>query len=395
LKCGIVNSNGFLVITGDVGTGKTALIKRFVSMAKMAVLVVTVPDPDMSKIDLYNILAEEFEMGKEFSSKGQFLIYFKRFLLRAYKAKKKVVLIIDEAQRLSHELLEEIRLLSTIDFGGRMLLNIFFVGQNEFKTFLMKEKNRAIRDRITASYHIEPLTETEVSSYIKYRLRVAGGTEETFTPLAIKEIYHCSRGYPRTINIICDCALLSGYVKDVKKIDSGIIKECATELNFTIEDYRPKIDTTRSIEEAPAIPVEETEDIHENVFQKQDVIRSAPVIVTFALFFGFVIYLFADSLLDNFMSRTNYQNVVQTLVKPLLTRQDIRRDENPGDPPGDSDTGTATDSENVNGRQRDKLSPLKGITFGIDAASSFSIFPLTTDMKIKESDETVTEGSID
>ena len=89
LKCGVVNSNGFLVITGDVGTGKTALIKRFVNVAKVAVLVVTVPDPDMSKIDLYNILAAEFNMGRAFSTKGEFLIHFKHFLLSAYKAKKK------------------------------------------------------------------------------------------------------------------------------------------------------------------------------------------------------------------------------------------------------------------------------------------------------------------
>jgi hypothetical protein len=181
----------------------------------------------------------------------------------------------------------------------------------------------------------------------------------------------------------------------VKKIDSGIIKECATELNFTIEDYRPNIDKTQSIEEAPAIPVEELENIHENAFQKQDVIRSAPVIVTFALFFGFVIYLFADSLLDNFLSRTNYQTSVQTLGKPLLTKQDTRRIENPGEQSGDSDTGTAADSENANVRQKDNLFPLKGITFGIDAASSFGIFPLKSDKKTQKSKETVTEESID
>jgi len=395
LKCGIVNSNGFLVITGDVGTGKTALIKRFVKMAKVAVLVVTVPDPDMSKIDLYNILAEEFNMGRKFRTKGEFLIHFKHFLLSAYKAKKKVLLLIDEAQRLSHELLEEIRLLSTIDFGDRMLLNIFFVGQNEFKTFLMEKKNRAIRNRITASYHIEPLIETEVFSYVKYRLRVAGGTQEIFTPLAIKEIYNFSRGYPRTINIICDCALLSGYVKDVKKIDTGIVRECATELNFTIEDYRPKNDTTPSIDETPAIPVEEMEDIPENAFQKHDVIRSAPVIVTLALFFGFIIYLLSDSPLDNFLSRTNNRTVVHALDESLLTKQDSRLNEHSGEEPENSDTETAAESENVNGRQPDKLPLLKSINLGIEAASSFGILLPDYHSATKESENAASEESTD
>jgi len=316
-------------------------------------------------------------------------------LLSAHKANKKVLLIIDEAQRLSDELLEEIRLLSTIDLGGRMLLNIFFVGQNEFKTSLMKANNKPIRDRITASYHIEPLTEMEVSSYVKYRLRVAGGTEETFTPLALKEIYHYSRGYPRTINIICDCALLSGYVKDIKRIDSGIVKECATELNYAIEDYRFQKGKTQSIEETPAFPVEEIEEIPENVFQNQHIIRSAPVIVMFALFFGFVIYLFTDSLLDNFLSRTNYPTAVQTLHKPLLTKQDSRRNENPGEQPGDSDTDTIGEPENVTSRFKNKISPLEGLTLGIDAASSFDIFPAKRDTTTIKNEDAITEESID
>jgi type II secretory pathway predicted ATPase ExeA len=384
LKCGIVNSNGFLVITGDVGTGKTALIKRFVNMAKLAVLVVTVPDPDMSKIDLYNTLSEEFNMGRKFSTKGEFLIHFKHFLLRAHKAKKRVLLIIDEAQRLSHELVEEIRLLSTIDFGGRMLLNIFFVGQNEFKTFLMEERNRAIRDRITASYHIEPLTETEVFSYVTYRLRVAGGTEEVFTPLAFKEIYRFSEGYPRAINIICDCALLSGYVKETRRIDSRIIKECATELNFTIKLHRPKSDATQPIEEAPEIDTMATEAIPENFFQKIDVIRSAPVIVMFALFLGFVIYLFTDSMLNNIVSRTNYRTAGQTFDNPLLTKKNNGRNDNPAKKRLESDSKTTVESENVIGRGRDTLLPKEGIKFGIDAASSFGIFPPKGEIKNKE-----------
>ena len=124
LKYGILGDKRFLLITGDVGTGKTALIKTLVKMIDVAAIVVTIPDPDMNRLDFYNFLASELKMGKQFKSKGEFLIYFKSFLLKAYRSYKKVLLIIDEAQRLSHDILQEIRFLANIDFGGHILMNL-------------------------------------------------------------------------------------------------------------------------------------------------------------------------------------------------------------------------------------------------------------------------------
>jgi general secretion pathway protein A len=235
LKYGILENKGFLLLTGDVGTGKTALINRLVKMIDVAAIVAKVPDPGLSSLDFFNFLAVEFKMNKEFDSKGAFLIHLKNFLHKAYANKKKVLLIIDEAQRLNHELLEQIRLLSNIELQNRKLINIFFVGQTEFGEMLMEDRNRAVRQRITVSYHIKPLSEAESREYIKHRLKVAGSTREIFDKDAIREIFSFSGGYPRLINIICDHALLTGYASGLKSIDKKVIQECKRELQLPLE----------------------------------------------------------------------------------------------------------------------------------------------------------------
>ena len=232
LKYGILEDKGFLLLTGEVGTGKTALIKLLVKTIDVAAIVATVPDPGLEPIDFFNFLAEEFKMERRFASKGDFLIEFKQFLLRAYSSQQKVLLIIDEAQRLNPEMLEQIRLLSNIELDNRKLINIFFVGQTEFNRTLLDERSKAVRQRITVSYHIEPLTASETPQYIQHRLKVAGGRREIFTPDAVKRIHAFSGGYPRLINIICDHALLTGYASGAKTVDVDLIRECEGELRL-------------------------------------------------------------------------------------------------------------------------------------------------------------------
>jgi general secretion pathway protein A len=235
LKYGILENKGFLLLTGDIGTGKTALINRLVKMIDVAAIVAKVPDPGLSSLDFFNFLSVEFKMNKKFDSKGAFLIQLKQFLHKAYSAKKKVLLIVDEAQRLNHELLEQIRLLSNIELQNRKLINIFFVGQTEFGEMLMEERNRAVRQRISVSYHIEPLTETEARYYIKHRLKIAGATHEIFSKDAVRAIFSFSAGYPRLINIICDHALLTGYASGLNSIDKNVIQECERELKIPLD----------------------------------------------------------------------------------------------------------------------------------------------------------------
>ncbi len=254
LKYGILENKGFLLLTGDVGTGKTALINQLVKMIDLAAIVATIPDPGLDVLDFFNILAIEFGMKKRFDSKGAFLIYLKQFLHKAYAAHKKVLLIIDESQRLDPELLEQIRLLSNIELQNRKLINIFFVGQSEFNDMLMKERSKAVRQRISVSYHIDPLTEAETLKYIRHRLKIAGATRQIFTADAVHEIYSFANGYPRLINIICDHALLTGYAAGLKSIDAGVILECKKELQIPVEIKLENGNGQKSGTVAPVLP---------------------------------------------------------------------------------------------------------------------------------------------
>ena len=238
LKYGILENKGFLLLTGDVGTGKTVLIHGLMKIIDVSAIVAAIPDPGLNSLDFFNFLSEEFKMNRRFDSKGAFLIHLKHFLYKASSTDKKVLLIIDEAQRLNHELIEQIRLLSNIEKDNRKLINIFFVGQSEFNKMLNEERNKAVRQRITVSYHIDPLTENETRDYINHRLKVAGCSRELFKPEAVRKVYTFSHGYPRLINIICDHALLTGYSGGKKTIDAAVIKECEKELRIPIDNAK-------------------------------------------------------------------------------------------------------------------------------------------------------------
>jgi general secretion pathway protein A len=232
LKYGILDNKGFLLLTGDVGTGKTTLINTLIQSITDDIICTSVPDPGLEKLDFFNYIAAGFGIGQEFSTKGTFLAHFRQFLMEANENGKKVLLIIDEAQLLTQEMLEEIRLLSNIEKADTKLINIFFVGQNEFNEILNREQNRAVRQRLTLNYNIDPLTPDETGEYIWHRLSVAGATYSIFDESATQEVFMYSGGFPRRINVICDHCLLSGYVKEKKIIDAAIVRECAKELKI-------------------------------------------------------------------------------------------------------------------------------------------------------------------
>jgi general secretion pathway protein A len=264
LRYGVLDNKGFLLLTGDVGTGKTTLINALLKTLGDNVLVATIRDPDLTPTDFFHYTAHVFGLKKEITSKSFFLIHFEKFLSDAYDHKKKVLLIIDEAQRINQKLLEEVRLLSNIEKNESKLLNIFFVGQIEFNDILLLPVNRPIRQRITVNYNIETLSEEETEHYIRHRLSIArqgiepslpdpdnksapatftqerltspsskaGKNVNVFTDGAIREIYLFSNGYPRLINIICDRSLLTGYVEESKMILPKHVKECAKELEI-------------------------------------------------------------------------------------------------------------------------------------------------------------------
>lgn len=229
LRYGILNNQGFVLLTGDVGTGKTTLINSLIESLKEDVVVATVPDPALEKLEFLNYIAGSFNLQKSFQNKLDFLAEFKIFLKKCVDNKQKVLLIIDEAHKISIEVLEELRLLSNVESYNEKLINIFFVGQNEFNTILTKKECRPLRQRITITYNLQPLTKSETEQYIMHRLKIAGRDHEIFTRRAVKEIYHASKGYPRVINVICDQALLTGYAGSATKITPRIVRECARE----------------------------------------------------------------------------------------------------------------------------------------------------------------------
>jgi general secretion pathway protein A len=215
------------------------------------------------------------------------------------------LLIIDEAQRLNHDILHEIRFLANIDFGGQILINIFLVGQNEFKDLLMDDRNKSVRDRITASYQLEPLTETEVSIYIRHRLRVAGTINPIFSPDAVREVYLQTKGYPRLINILCDRALVSGYIKERQEIDAGIIKASARDLKITMGSEQPKKMKTPPPVESTAVPF--------NSPQERTFSLKGLAYINLFLILGFVVYFFGDSLFES------YQHLKHSRIAARIT----------------------------------------------------------------------------
>ncbi len=235
LKYGIQENKAFLLLNGDIGTGKTSLINYLLQDNDQDAIVATLPDPDLKISDFFKLLSKEFNIDIDFDSKGDFLIQFEHFLYSTYSEEKRALLIIDEAQRLNQQLLEQIRLLSNIERKDVKLINIFFVGQNEVIDMIKDEKNKALRQRLTVHYTIEPLTEPETQEYILHRLRVAGSKTGIFSSEAVHEIFSFSTGYPRLINIICDRALLTGYVSETKMISGAIVKKCADDLKILVE----------------------------------------------------------------------------------------------------------------------------------------------------------------
>lgn len=235
IKYGITDKRGFLLLTGEVGTGKTVTINYLVSKLDINTVVATLPDPDLESMDFYNMLADGFDMEQTFDSKGAFLIHLREFLQKSYEDQKHLLLIIDESQRLNPRLMEDLRVLSNIELHDQKLINIFFVGQQEFNNILLTRQNRALAQRITARYHIEPLTIEETGHYIAHRLKIGGSDKKIFKPSAVKSVFDFSGGVPRLINIICDHALLTGYSRNMRQLDAKVISYCADELRIPAE----------------------------------------------------------------------------------------------------------------------------------------------------------------
>lgn len=220
-KYGVLYDKSFLLLTGPVGTGKTTLTNALVASLGDEVIAAKIVDPHLDALDFFKFVAKAFGMEDEIDTKVDFLAAFAAFLERSQAGGKKVLLIIDEAQRIEDTLLEEIRLLSNIEKETLKLLTIFFVGHMEFMDKL--SRNYAIQQRITVNYQLASLSEMETGEYIQHRLAVAGRDSALFSESAVARVQHFSEGTPRLINIICDHAMLTGFLNKAETINAEII----------------------------------------------------------------------------------------------------------------------------------------------------------------------------
>ncbi len=232
LKYGLQSGDGFVVLIGAAGTGKTTLVNALVETLDDSVSLAVINHPRMVPLEFLSFLVRTFDPEMRLNTKSDCLFFLKQFIEQSYAQNKCVLLIIDEAHRLADDLLEEIRLLSNLEQGGTKLLKIFFMAQKELKPRLLSTSNQALRQRITLFHLLHPLNEEDTVQYIRHRLNVAGCESQLFTARAIHAIYRYTHGYPRRINRLCDRALLTGYAKTRYTIDADIIHECIKEINL-------------------------------------------------------------------------------------------------------------------------------------------------------------------
>ena len=232
LTYAVKEKRGFTVITGEVGTGKTTLIQTLLSKLDGHTKTAYLFNPKLGPTDFLHYICEDFGLRSQKGSKGQYLASLHHFLVNCYSRNENVVLIIDEAQNLDPELLEEVRLLTNLETPKSKLLQVVLMGQPELDEILNRPQFRQLKQRVSLRYHMQPLSKEETKEYIQKRLSTARATETSiFTPKALNEIYRYSKGIPRLINIICDNALLTGYATDQKIVGDKIIREVISGLN--------------------------------------------------------------------------------------------------------------------------------------------------------------------
>ena len=233
LLYGINESGGFIQLTGEVGTGKTTVVRTLLSRVPHHADVAVILNPRVTPVEFLLTICEELGLAiaeADRDSVKQMVDALNRRLLNAHAEGRRIIVLVDEAQNLSIDVLEQVRLLTNLETPTQKLLQIILIGQPELRELLDRTDLRQLAQRITGRYHLMPLSREETKGYVRHRLRVAGATEDIFTPGALSELHRLSLGIPRVINVACDRALLGAYTQETKKITASLVRQAAGEV---------------------------------------------------------------------------------------------------------------------------------------------------------------------
>ena len=256
LEYGIAARKGFTVLTGEVGTGKTTLLRCALgSLTQQRVSTAFVFNPRLDVLDFFEFVLTDFGIPPTTRTKSGMLLQLNRWLIERYRMDETCVVVIDEAQNLSWDLLEEIRLLTNLEASSEKLLQIVLSGQPELEAKLRDPSVRQLRQRVSLWCRTQPLIREQTHAYVAERLRIAGTTYPLFTPDALDLIHRYGRGIPRIINLLCDHSLINAYVEQLPQVPGRIVEAVATDLELETHPFlvSPSAPTG---EAAPPLPAE-------------------------------------------------------------------------------------------------------------------------------------------
>jgi general secretion pathway protein A len=233
LLYGISEAGGFVQLTGEVGTGKTTIVRCLLGQIPKDAEVALILNSRITPAEFLLTICEELALtvrDSDRSSVKELVDTLNRHLLQTHARGRRVIVIVDEAQNLSADVLEQVRLLTNLETAKQKLLQIILIGQPELRELLQRAELRQLAQRITGRYHLAPLTRPETAGYVRHRLSIAGSTAELFTPSALSEIHRLSRGIPRVINVVCDRTLLGAYTQEQHRVTAGLVRQAAGEV---------------------------------------------------------------------------------------------------------------------------------------------------------------------
>jgi general secretion pathway protein A len=233
LLYGVNESGGFIQLTGEVGTGKTTVVRTLLSRVPHHADVAVILNPRVTPVEFLLTVCEELGLtiaDVDRDSVKQMVDALNQRLLAAHADGRRIIVIVDEAQNLSADVLEQVRLLTNLETPTQKLLQIILIGQPELRELLDRTELRQLAQRITGRYHLEPLSREETRGYVRHRLRVASARAEIFPPSALTEVHRLAQGIPRVINVTCDRALLGAYTQETRKVSAGLVRRAAGEV---------------------------------------------------------------------------------------------------------------------------------------------------------------------